>query len=135
MIRPPLLRGHHLHCEKRTPSAHVAPRRGVATQHAPQAAVVSMVKTALLLLQPRGLDYARLPNVRRRLSPHWQATELRHAENRRVVQVEDVPGRDRAEGRGRVHMAELVKGGGAVAMEAGARTVAGGRRRGWRAWR
>ena len=84
-----------------------------------------MEKTALLLLQPRGLDYARLPNVRRRFSPHWQAAELRHAENRHVVQVEDLPGGDRAEGRRRVHTAELVKGGGAVAMEAGARAVAG----------
>ena len=130
-----MLRIRHLHCKERTPSAHVTPGRGVATKHAPQAAAVSVVETALFTLQLCRLELALLPNVRRGSNPDWQVTELRHAENRRVVQVEDLPGGDRAEGLGRIHTAELVKGGGAVTMEAGARAAAGGRRRGWRAWR
>ena len=129
-----MLRIRHLHCKECTPSAHVAPGRGVATKHAPQAAAVSVVETALFTLQLCSLEFALLPNVRRGSNPHRQVTELLHAENRLVAQVEDVPGRDRAKGLGWVHMAELVKRGGAVAVKTRAREAAGGRRRGWRAW-
>ena len=113
----------HLHCKERTPSAHVAPGRGIATKHAPQAAAIGMVETALFTLQLCRLELALLPNVRSGLNPHWQGTELRLAENGRVAQVEDVPGRDRAKGLGWVHTAELVKRRGAVAVKTSACTA------------